>query len=123
MKLMKYPRIIKYDPAHYIKAFHESGLTRIEVHGILSVFLLSDPRRPKREILEWLKDRLKVLEESEKRDYVVLKRGGLSEREIAKYRQEYRKYLKRLIEKPELIQKTHEIDVTSRIAIIGYKPS
>ena len=39
-----------------------------------------------KKIIDWLKDRLRVLEESEKRDYVVLKRGGLSDREIAEYR-------------------------------------
>ena len=120
-KLMKYSREIEYKPAYYIKIFHDCGLTHIETHGILSVFLLSDPRRSRKEIIDWLKDRLKVLKETEKQDYVILKRGGLSEEEITKYRQKYRQYLEKMIENPELISETHEMEITSRILILGIK--
>jgi ubiquinone/menaquinone biosynthesis C-methylase UbiE len=122
-KLMKYPREKPwiYKPAYYVKVFHECGLTEIEIHGILSVFLLSDPRRSRNQIIEWLKDRLKVLKETEKQDYVILKRGGLSKQEITRYRQKYRQYLEKLIKKPELISETHEMEITSRILILGLK--
>jgi len=120
-KLMKYRRRIGYKPAYYVKVFHECGLARVEVYGILSVFLLSDPRRSRKEILDWLKDRLKVLEENEKRDFVVLERGGLSEQEIADYRQTFREYLEKLIKYPELISKTREMEITSRIVVVGFK--
>lgn len=106
-KLMKYPEQLMYKPVNYIKIFHECGLSKVEVHGLLSTFLLSDPRWPREEILCWLKDRLKVLKENERRDHVVLKRGGLSEQEIMEYRQVYRKYLEKLISDPELISKTY----------------
>jgi len=80
-----------------------------------------DPHRSRKEILDWLKDRLKVLEENEKRDFVVLKRGGLSEQEIADYRQTFREYLEKLIKHPELISKTREMEITSRIVVVGFK--
>jgi len=82
---------------------------------------LSNSRIPRKKIIDWLKDRLRVLEESEKRDYVVLKRGGLSDREIAEYRQTYRKYLEKLIRCPKLIPKVHEMEVASRIVVVGFK--
>lgn len=85
------------------------------------MFLLSNPRRSRKEIIDWLKGRLKILEETEKQDYVVLKRGGLSEEEIIGYRQKYRQHLEKLIESPELISETHETEITPRILILGLK--
>lgn len=47
--------------------------------------------------------------------------GGLSDREIAEYCQIWRKYLERLIRCSELIPRVHEMEISSRIIVVGFK--
>lgn len=121
-KLIDYSKDLKQKRARYAEVFHSCGLIQVEAHGILPVFLLSDPRRDQQDILNWLKDRLSVHESNRKRYETILQRGGLSEALVIEYYQTLKAYLKNLIDHPEQIRKTHELATTSRMVTIGFKP-
>ncbi len=121
LKLIDYTRDLKQKRARYAELFHSCGLVDVEAHGILSVFLLSDPRRDRQEILSWLKKRLLVHDNDWKRVRTILKRGGLSESLIQEHYQTMKAYLEDLIGHPEQISKTHELETTSRVVTIGSK--
>ncbi len=106
----------------YPEVFRSCGLERVEAHGLLSVFLLSDCRRDRDEIVKWLRDRLELSERDEERTRVILKRGGLEEPLIEETHRLNREYLRRLIEDPELISTTHELETVGRIVTVGFKP-
>jgi ubiquinone/menaquinone biosynthesis C-methylase UbiE len=120
-KLIDYSKDLKKKNARYAEVFHSCGLVNVEVHGILSVFLLSDPRRDRREILQWLKKRLALMEEDFDRVNTILQRGGLSESYVQEYYQTKKGYLKNLIEHPEEIARTHELQTYSRTVTVGFK--
>jgi len=84
-KLIDYSKDLKQKRARYAEVFHSCGLINVEAHGILSVFLLSDPRRDQQEILRWLKKRLFLHENDWKRERTILQRGGLSKSIIQSY--------------------------------------
>jgi len=121
-KLIDYSKDLKQKRARYAEVFYSSGLVNVEAHGLLSVFLLSDPRRDQQEILSWLKKRLFLHENDWKHVKVILQRGGLSESLIQEYYQLEKAYLENLIRHPEQISKTHELHTLSRIVTIGFKP-
>jgi ubiquinone/menaquinone biosynthesis C-methylase UbiE len=108
--------------ARYPEVFRSCGLERIEAHGLLSVFLLSDARRDRGEILEWLKDRLELSERDEERMRVVLGRGGLEGGTIEESLEAEKRYIRELIEDPERISETHQLETIGRIVTIGFKP-
>lgn len=112
----------KIQRARYPEIFRSVGLIDVEAHGILSVFLLSDPRRNRREITSWLEKRLQIHENSRERVGTILRRGGLSESLIDEYYQAKKAYLSSLVKYPEQIPETHELQTTCRIVTIGFKP-
>ena len=120
-KLIDYSKDMKQKRARYAEVFHSCGLINVEAHGLLSVFLLSDPRRDQQDILNWLKNRLFIHKSYWKRFRTILQRGGLSEALIQEYYQTLKAYLENLINHPEQISRTHELETTSRIVIIGFK--
>jgi SAM-dependent methyltransferase len=120
-RLMDYSKDLKKN-ARYPEVFHQYGLTDVEAHGILSVFLLSDSRRDLREIMSWLKLRRELLEKYEDRNKIILQRGGLSEQFIESYSEARSALLKYLIEHPEEIRKTDELQTYSRMITRGFKP-
>ncbi|MFB0503552.1 MAG: class I SAM-dependent methyltransferase [Candidatus Bathyarchaeia archaeon] len=122
LKLIDYTKDLKQKRARYAEVFHSCGVVNVEAHGILSVFLLSDPRRDRQEILSWLKKRLLVHENDWKRVRAILKRGGLPDSLIQEHYQTMKAYLEDLIGHPERISKTHELEMTSRTVTIGFKP-
>ena len=119
---MDYSKDLKQKRARFAEVFHSCGLINVEAHGILSVFLLSDPRRDQDELHQWLKKRLSIHENSWERAKTISKRGGLSMNVIQEYYQAMKKYLENLIDHPEIISKTHELEATSRTVTIGLKP-
>jgi ubiquinone/menaquinone biosynthesis C-methylase UbiE len=121
-KLIDYSKDLKKKSARYPEVFHSCGLKSVEAHGILSVFLLSDSRRDPQEILNWLKKRLALLERDRDRTKLILQRGGLSETFIHEYHQAEATHLRSLIEHPERISKTHELQTYSRTVTVGFKP-
>jgi SAM-dependent methyltransferase len=108
--------------ARYPEVFRSCGLERVEAHGLLSVFLLSDPRRNCDEIATWLGEKLDFIVGDEERSRVILERGGLEEPLIEEYHRLYREHMRRLVEDPELISKTHELETLGRIVTVGFKP-
>jgi len=102
--------------------FRSCGLERVEAHGLLSVFLLSDPRRGRDEIAAWLGEKLGFIVGDEERSRVILERGGMEEPLIEEYHRLIREHLRRLVEDPELISKTHELETVGRIVTVGFKP-
>jgi len=121
-KLMDYSKDLKQKRARYAEVFHSRGLINVEQHGILSVFLLSDPRRSREEILGWLKRCLHIHDYSWKRFRTILQRGGLLEQLIQEFYQARKEYLEKLISHPGEISKTHELQITSRTVTIGFRP-
>ncbi len=121
-KFMDYSKDLKQKWARYAEVFHSCGLVDIEAHGILSVFLLSDPRRDRDELLRWLKKRLLIHQKERGRRSEILRRGGLSESVIQEYYRTKKAYLENLIRHPEQISKTYELHTTSRTVTVGLKP-
>lgn len=120
--LMDYPESPKHRQARYPEVFQSCGLTDVEAHGLLSVFLLSDPRRDRGEVLRWLEDRLRFQVGDRERSQVIMIRGGLDEGAIAEAQELNERHLRRLVENPELIPETHELESVGRIVTIGFKP-
>lgn len=120
-KLIDFSKDLKKKNARYPEVFNNCGLRNVEAHGLLSVFLLSDPRRDTAEILSWLKKRLLLFERDWNRTKVILQRGGLEESLIQAYFKAEKTYLSNLIEHPEQISKTHELQTYSRTVTIGFK--
>lgn len=109
--------------ARYPGIFTSCGLENVEAHGLLSTFLLSDPRWDRGEIVSWLRDRLEFDERDEERTRVVLGRGGMDEEAVDEVIEASRGYLKGLIENPDRIHETHQMEVLGRLVIVGFKPS
>ena len=120
-RLIDFSKDLKKKNARYPEVFNNCGLRNVEVHGLLSVFLLSDPRRDATEILGWLKKRVFLFERDWDRTKVILKRGGLEGHDIQAYFEAEKAYLGNLIEHPEQISKTHELQTYSRTVTIGFK--
>jgi len=121
-KLIDYSRDMKQKKARYPEVFHCCGLIRVEAHGIFSVFLLSDMRRDRRELVLWIERRLQVHENGWRRTREILQRGGLSGTVIQEYYLTKKAYLEKLIEHPENIPWTHELQAVSRTVTVGFKP-
>jgi ubiquinone/menaquinone biosynthesis C-methylase UbiE len=120
-RLINFSKDLKNKNARYPEAFNNCGLRNVEAHGLLSVFLLSDPRRDAAEILGWLKKRVFLLERDWDRTKVILQRGGLEAHDIQAYFEAEKAYLHNLIQHPEQISKTHELQTYSRTITIGFK--
>jgi ubiquinone/menaquinone biosynthesis C-methylase UbiE len=120
-KLIDYSKDLKKKNARYAEVFNNCGLRNVEVHGLLSVFLLSDSRRNPQEILSWLKKRLVLLERDKERSKTILQRGGLEEQFIQEYYRANKTRLNSLIKHPERIPKTHELQTYSRTVTVGFK--
>ena len=121
-ELMDYPEAPKHRQARYPEVFHSCGLRDVEAHGLLSVFLLSDARRDRGEVKRWLEDRLKFYVGDRERSQVIMARGGLDEETIAEAQELNERHLRRLVENPEIIPETHELESVGRIVTIGFKP-
>ncbi len=119
---MDYSGDLENKQARYPEVFRSCGLENVEAHGLLSVFLLSDPRRDRDEIAAWLREKLDFFVGDEERSRVILERGGMEELLIEEYHRLYREHLRRLVEDPELISKTHELEAVGRIVTVGFKP-
>jgi len=120
--MIDYSKDLKYKQARYPEIFYSSGLRKVEAHGLLPVFLLSDPRWEPEEIFRWLKARLTLQEKDKERLSIILERGGLQRLLIEEYHRLNKNYLENLVKSPEQISKTHELEVVGRIVIIGFKP-
>ena len=107
--------------ARYSEVFHSCGLERVEAHGLLSVFLLSDARRDREEIIAWLEERLEFDERDEERKRVVLRRGGMDEGTIDEVIGANREHIKGLLENPDTISETHQLETVGRIVTVGFK--
>lgn len=119
--LIDYSKDLRKKNARYAEVFSSCGLTNIEEHGLLSVFLLSDTRRDLQDIMGWLKKRLVLMEKYQDRNRVILQRGGLQEQFIQEYNVARKAQLESLIEHPQEIRKTHELQTYSRTITIGFK--
>jgi hypothetical protein len=121
-ELMGYPELPKHRQARYPEVFQSCGLMEVEAHGLLSVFLLSDPRRDRGEVLRWLENRLEFHVGDRERSQVIMGLGGLDEGTIEEAQELNERHLRRLVEKPALISETHELESVGRIVTIGFKP-
>lgn len=122
MKTMDYSRDLKNKQARYPEIFRDCGLERVEAHGLLSVFLLSDQRRDLDQIREWLRERLDFFVKDKERSSIILERGGLEKDMIEEFHGFTVEYLEGLVENPELISETHELETVSRMVTVGFKP-
>ncbi len=120
-RTIDYSKVQEDIRARYPEVFRSCGLEDVEAHGLLSVFLLSDPRRDRDEIVGWLGEKLDFIVGDEERSRVILERGGLEEPLIEEYHRLNREHLRRLIEDPELISRTHELETVGRIVTVGFK--
>lgn len=121
MEAIDYSGDLENKQARYPEVFRSCGLENVEAHGLLSVFLLSDPRRDQDEIAGWLEEKLDYIVGDEERSRVILERGGMEEPLIEEYHRLSREHLRRLIENPELISRTHELETVGRIVTVGFK--
>jgi ubiquinone/menaquinone biosynthesis C-methylase UbiE len=119
---MDYSGDLENKQARYPEVFRSCGLEGVEAHGLLSVFLLSDARRDQDVILSWLRDRLELSERDEERTRVVLGRGGLERDLIDEFLEASKRHIRRLIEDPDRIPETHQLETVGRIVTIGFKP-
>lgn len=122
-KLIDYSKNIKQKKARYPEIFYSCGLSKVEAHGLLSAFLLSDPRQSLEEIFRWLEAKLTLQEKDKERLSLILERGGFQRSLIEEYHRLNKNYLETLVRNPEQISKTHELEVVGRIVIIGFKPA
>ncbi len=56
------------------------------------------------------------------RSSIIMERGGLEESLIEEFHRLNVEYLESLVEDPELISETHELQTLGRIVTIGFKP-
>ncbi len=117
-----YSKDLKNKQARYPEVFHSCGLKGVEAHGLLSVFLMSDARLEKEDVVKWLSDRLDFSLKDERRMRTILERGGLAEGLIDEYLAKNREYTKGLLENPERISETHQLEAVGRIVTVGFKP-
>jgi len=120
-KQMRYPEDWTPKMDRYAEIFHSCGLEDVEQHGICSVFLLSDPRRKQDELLVWLGQRLSIWRKGWRRFRMILQKGGFGESLLREYYDTRKTYLENLIENPELILKTHELQISHRLVTIGFR--
>ncbi len=120
-ELMGYPEEETERQLQYPGVFQSAGLTNVEAHGLLSLFLLSDKRRPTKETVAWLRNRLRLLEEDRERVALVQRRGGATSELTKRYHRLNRKYLEQLLANPDLIGSTNEVEANGRIVVVGFK--
>ena len=119
----------KLDMSKFIENIHlklpelflKAGLKNITLNGYLSTFLLCDQRRNIKEMQEHLRARLKLWQKLEKRNFESALLGGMKKEEFEELFQRYAAYLKELVNKPEKIKKTPEVEIISRVIVRGEK--
>jgi ubiquinone/menaquinone biosynthesis C-methylase UbiE len=119
----------KLDKSGPIENFHyripelflKAELANVSLNGHLSTFLLCDTRRSTREMRAYLRARLSLWKRLAKRNKECAIVGGMKEEEFDELFQRYRDYLEDLIEHPEKIGKTPEVNVLSRVIVCGTK--
>jgi ubiquinone/menaquinone biosynthesis C-methylase UbiE len=118
------PEMSDYIENIYLKLpqlFLKAGLTNIALNGYLSTFLLCDTKRSMEEIQRYLKARLVLWRKLKKRnkEYVLI--GGMKEEEFEELFQRYVDYLGSLVNNPEKIRQTAEVEIVSRVIVCGSK--
>ena len=119
----------KLDMSKYIENIHlrlpqlflKAGLTNITLNGYLSTFLLCDTRRNTKETQRWLEARLDLWRKLKKRNEESALIGGMSEEEFEELFQRYAEYLGSLVNNPERIMHTAEVEIVSRAIVGGNK--
>ena len=101
--------------------FLKAGLTNITLNGYLSTFLLCDARRNTKEIQRHLKARLDLWQKLKKRNRECALIGGMNEEEFKELFQRYVDYLGSLVNNPEKIRQTAEMEIVSRVIVCGNK--
>ena len=101
--------------------FLKAGLANITLNGYLSTFLLCDTRRNIKEMQRWLKARLDLWRKLKKRNEECAIIGGMSEEEFGELFQRYADYLTSLVNNPEEIKHTAEVEIVSRAIVCGNK--
>lgn len=120
-RLMVYPEDKEDRQTHYPEIFSEAGLRNIEAHGLLSVFLLSDPRRRTNDLVNWLQSRLDLLEKDGERLALIQARGGADQELTKEFLTRNKEYIKNLLRNPKKIAATHELESVGRIVVVGFK--
>lgn len=103
------------------KLFLKAGLTNITLNGYLSTSLLCDSRRDIQEMQRHLKARLNLWQKLEKRNRECALIGGMKEEEFEELSQRYVNYLGSLINNPEKIRQTPQVEIVSRVIVCGRK--
>lgn len=119
----------RFDMSNYVEDFHikiaqlflKAGLTGITMNGHLSTFLLCDERRSTEELRTHLRARLSLWKRLEKRNEHCALVGGMNEKEYRELSQRYTEYLENLIAKPNMIKKTPEVHMVSRVIVCSIK--
>jgi len=101
--------------------FLEAGLTNITLNGYLSTYLLCDTRHSIKEIQRWLKARLDLWQKLNERNKECALLGGMSAEEFKELSQRYADYLDSLVNNPEKIRYTAEVEIVSRVIVCGNK--
>jgi ubiquinone/menaquinone biosynthesis C-methylase UbiE len=119
----------RFDMSNFVADFHlkiaqlflKAGLTDIAMNGHLSTFLLCDKRRDTEEMRTHLRARLSLWRRLEKRNEHCALVGGMNEKEYCELSQRYTEYLENLIAHPNMIKKTPEVHMVSRVIVCGIK--
>jgi len=101
--------------------FLKAGLTNTTLNGYLSTFLLCDTRRNIKEIRRWLKARLDLWQKLKQRNKESALIGGMSKEEFEELFQRYADYLGSLVNNPEKIRHTAQVEIVSRVIVCGNK--
>lgn len=120
-RLMDYPEEQGNRQTRYPEIFCEAGLRNVEAYGLLSVFLLSDPRRSTSDLIGWLRNRLDLLEKDGERLSVIQARGDADQELTQEFLKRNKEYIENLLKNPEKIAAVHELESVGRIVTVGFK--
>lgn len=107
----------------YPKFFEEIGLRKIHSHGWTSVFTLSDNQFDFDERKKWIKNRTKLIKNSQEETIKILLENGESLEEINNAYETVYNYLEQIQHlSKDGLEHIHEQEIVHRIITIGQKP-
>ncbi len=100
--------------------FLRHGLTEVIAEGIGQAHLLSDPRRPRDEILGQLQTEAA---QPSQRTARLLSRGGVSPRDLSEHHRLAHRRLSRFMADPSVIARSAYVRVSTSLVTLGKKPA
>jgi hypothetical protein len=100
--------------------FLRHGLTEVIAEGIGQAYLLSDPRRPRDEILGQLQTEAA---QHSKKTTRLLSGGGISPRDLSEHHRLARRRLSRFTKDPSVIARSAYVRMSTSVVTLGKKPA